>query len=206
MASSLGCRPSWYSGYQRRVLTQIHDADVAWGAGGRVRRHVDGAIRSGRKPILYKLLPRYNNCSTFLSPSRRLREAVLAIVGFLLVTCVYAMVAVAFVLLVPEIISDRIRMRGTGFCNAAGRLMTIITPQIVPVIFVGAGDIGIVAALSGLLLIQAAAIAYFGIETRHRSLEALHPQRVDAPDEGGERPLRAPEQPLETASVATPDL
>ena len=160
--------------------------------------------RIGRKPILI-------SCSlatillAFLYPHAG-SEAVLAIVGFLLVTCVYAMVAVAFALYVPESFPTDIRMRGTGFCNAAGRLMTIITPQIVPVIFVGAGVIGIVAALSGLLLIQAAAIAYFGIETRHRSLEALHPQRDDAPDEGGERPLRHPEQPLGAGIVATPDL
>jgi putative MFS transporter len=66
-------------------------------------------------------------------------------------------------------------MRGAGFCNTMGRLMTIITPQIVPVIFVRAGVLGVVGMLAALLLIAAIAVAFFGIETRQQSLEALRP-------------------------------
>ncbi len=103
-------------------------------------------------------------------------EALLALVGFALVTCVYIMVAVAWALYVPELFPTEIRMRGAGFCNTMGRLMTIVTPQIVPVIFVRAGVVGVVAMLAALLLIQAIAVAFFGIETRQKPLEALRPE------------------------------
>ena len=107
--------------------------------------------RSGRKPVLV-------GCSLaaialgFVYPYAA-SDAALAIVGFLLVTCIYAMVAVAFALYVPELFPTEIRMRGAGFCNAMGRFMTIITPLIVPAIFVSTGIVGVVAVLSGLLLI-----------------------------------------------------
>jgi putative MFS transporter len=78
-------------------------------------------------------------------------EALLSLVGFALVTCVYVMVAVAWALYVPELFPTEIRMRGAGFCNTMGRLMTIITPQIVPVIFVRAGVVGVVGMLAALL-------------------------------------------------------
>jgi hypothetical protein len=54
--------------------------------------------------------------------------------------------------------------------------MTIATPLIVPKIFVGAGVVGVVTMLAALLLIQAIAVAFFGIETRQQPLEALRPQ------------------------------
>ena len=106
-------------------------------------------------------------------------EALLSLVGFALVTCVYVMVAVAWALYVPELFPTEIRMRGAGFCNTMGRLMTIITPQVVPVIFVRAGVIGVVSMLAALLLIQAIAVAFFGIETRQQSLEALRPRQPE---------------------------
>jgi putative MFS transporter len=99
----------------------------------------------------------------------------LPIVGFALVTCVYVMVAIAWALYVPELFPTELRMRGAGLCNSAGRIMTIVTPQIVPLIFVSAGVVGVVAMLSALLLIQAVAVAFFGIETKQRPLEALRP-------------------------------
>jgi MFS transporter, putative metabolite:H+ symporter len=89
------------------------------------------------------------------------------------------MVAVAWALYVPELFPTEIRMRGAGLCNTMGRLMTIITPQIVPVIFLRAGVVGVVGMLAALLLIQTIAVAFFGIETRQQSLEALRPQPSD---------------------------
>jgi MFS transporter, putative metabolite:H+ symporter len=44
------------------------------------------------------------------------------------------------------------------------------------VIFVRAGVVGVVAMLAALLLIQAIAVAFFGIETRQKPLEALRPE------------------------------
>ena len=159
--------------------------------------------RSGRKPVLV-------GCSLaaialgFVYPYAA-SDAALAIVGFLLVTCIYAMVAVAFALYVPELFPTEIRMRGAGFCNAMGRFMTIITPLIVPAIFVSTGIVGVVAVLSGLLLMQAIAVAYFGVETKHFSLEALHPERIAAPGRRIERWGRS-QQRIGADGVAGPDL
>jgi MFS transporter, putative metabolite:H+ symporter len=100
------------------------------------------------------------------------------LVGFARVACVYVMVAVAWALYVPEMFPTEIRMRGAGFCNTMGRLMTIVTPQIVPLIFVDAGLLGVVTMLAALLLIHAIAVAAFGIGTRRQPLEALRPGQV----------------------------
>ena len=127
----------------------------------------------GRKPVLvgFSLATIVLGFIYPYAPS----DALLRLVGFALVTCVYVMVAVAWALYVPELFPTEIRMRGAGFCNTMGRLMTIVTPQIVPVIFVKAGVVGVVTMLAALLLIQAIAVAFFGIETRQQSLEALRP-------------------------------
>ena len=129
----------------------------------------------GRKPVLvgFSLATLVLGFIYPYAPS----EGLLVLVGFALVTCVYVMVAVAWGLYVPELFPTEIRMRGAGFCNTMGRLMTIVTPQIVPVIFLRAGVVGVVAMLAALLLIQAIAVAFFGIETRQQSLEALRPQQ-----------------------------
>lgn len=131
----------------------------------------------GRKPVLigFSLATIVLGFIYPYAPS----EAVLTLVGFALVSCVYVMVAVAWALYVPELFPTEIRMRGAGFCNTMGRLMTIVTPQIVPVIFVKGGVVGVVAMLAALLLIQAIAVALFGIETRQKPLEALRPRQME---------------------------
>ena len=127
----------------------------------------------GRKPVLvgFSLATIVLGFIYPYAPS----EALVTLVGFALVTCVYVMVAIAWALYVPELFPTEIRMRGAGFCNTMGRLMTIVTPQIVPVIFVKAGVVGVVAMLTAFLLVQAIAVALFGIETRQKPLEALRP-------------------------------
>jgi MFS transporter, putative metabolite:H+ symporter len=149
----------------------------------------------GRKPVLigFSLATIVLGFIYPYAPS----AAVLTLVGFALVSCVYVMVAVAWALYVPELFPTEIRMRGAGFCNTMGRLMTIVTPQIVPVIFVKAGLVGVVAMLAALLLIQAIAVAFFGIETRQKPLEALRPGQmepsvmaIDAAEQRSRRSIR----------------
>ena len=134
---------------------------------------------AGRKPVLvgFSLVTIAFGFAYPFAPS----EAVLTVIGFALVTCVYVMVAVAWALYIPELFPTEIRMRGSGFCNTMGRLMTIVTPQIVPIIFVAAGVLGVVTMLAALLLVQAVAVAFFGIETRRCSLEALRPAQPGFP-------------------------
>lgn len=107
-------------------------------------------------------------------------ETFLPIVGFVLVTSCYVMVAIAWALYVPELFPTELRMRGAGFCNTAGRTMTIVTPMLVPAIFTEFGVMGVVLMLSSLLLLQAIVVAFWGIETKQRPLEALRPGSVPA--------------------------
>jgi putative MFS transporter len=96
--------------------------------------------------------------------------------GFLLVTAVYVLVAITFALYVPELFPTDIRMRGAGFCNTAGRMMTILTPQIIVPLFATGGVNAVIGMVSGLLILQAVVVGFFGIETRRKPLEALGPQ------------------------------
>jgi MFS transporter, putative metabolite:H+ symporter len=69
-----------------------------------------------------------------------------------------------------------VRMRGAGFCNTAGRLMTILTPQLVVPLFAAFGVAGVIALAGALLAIQAVLVAWLGIETKAKPLEALVPE------------------------------
>jgi MFS transporter, putative metabolite:H+ symporter len=102
--------------------------------------------------------------------------ALLTVVGFLLVTSVYVLVAIAWGLYVPELFPTEVRMRGAGFCNTAGRLMTILTPQLVVPLFAAFGVAGVIALAGALLAIQAVLVAWLGIETKAKPLEALVPE------------------------------
>jgi len=98
--------------------------------------------------------------------------------GFLLVTAVYVLVATAWALYVAELFPTTIRMRGAGFCNTMGRMMTIITPQLIVPIYVAAGVTGVIGLVSALMLLMVVMVGFFGIETREKSLEALVPSKV----------------------------
>jgi putative MFS transporter len=97
------------------------------------------------------------------------------LLGFLLITAVYVLVAIGWALYVPEMFPTEIRMRGAGFCNTAGRMMTIVTPQLIVPLFAWTGVTGVIVMVAGLLLLNAALVALFGIETRKKPLEALAP-------------------------------
>ncbi|HEY0525585.1 MAG TPA: MFS transporter [Stellaceae bacterium] len=103
----------------------------------------------------------------------------LTIIGFLLVTAVYVLVAIAWGLYVPELFPTEIRMRGAGFCNTAGRLMTIVTPQLAVPLFAATGISGVIGLVTGLLVVQVVMVAVFGIETKAKSLEELAPSADD---------------------------
>ena len=107
--------------------------------------------------------------------------AALTLIGFLLVTSVYVLVAIAWGLYVPELFPTEVRMRGAGFCNTAGRMMTILTPQLTVPLFAAFDVVGVIAMVGALLAFQGLLVAFFGIETKGRSLEALVPAAAKAP-------------------------
>ncbi len=100
--------------------------------------------------------------------------------GFLLVSSIYVLVAIAWGLYVPELFPTEVRMRGTGFCNTAGRMMTILTPQLTIPLFAAFGVAGVISMVAALLLLQVVVVALFGIETKAKPLEALVPRGAGA--------------------------
>ena len=109
------------------------------------------------------------------------QPVLVVLVGFGLVSAVYALVALCFGLYVPELFPTDIRMRGAGVCNTLGRMMTIVTPYFVVGLYGGYGIVGVVSLMVFLLILQMAAILVFGIDTRGRSLEALAESDLNVP-------------------------
>ena len=97
----------------------------------------------------------------------------LPLAGFLLVVCIYILVALLFAIYIPELFPTDVRMRAIGLCNTLGRTATIFTPFLVVFLFRSHGVAGVVALMIALLLIQIAAVHFFGLEPRLRRLEEL---------------------------------
>jgi putative MFS transporter len=64
-------------------------------------------------------------------------------------------------------------MRGTGVCNTAGRLMTIVTPYIVISMFGLYGISGVLALVIAIMLLVCVMVYSLGAETTRRPLEAV---------------------------------
>lgn len=93
--------------------------------------------------------------------------------GFLLIVCIYILVALSYGVYTPELFPTEVRLRANGICNMFGRGATIISPFIVVALFKAYGVAGVVAFMAGLLLLQIVAVAAWGIEPARRSLEEL---------------------------------
>lgn len=99
--------------------------------------------------------------------------APLVLVGFLLVTAIYVMLATGFAMHVPELFPTRYRLRGTAICATAGRVTTALVQFAVIAIFAWKGLVGVLMALAGILLFQAVVFLIFGFETKGRALEEV---------------------------------
>lgn len=97
--------------------------------------------------------------------------ALLMVCGVALVVPIYVLVALLFGIYVPELFPTEIRLRASGICNTFGRAATIGTPFLVVALFSRQGVTGVLALMIALLVLQIAAVAGWGIETRGRTLE-----------------------------------
>ena len=97
-------------------------------------------------------------------------------VGFLMMTLLYVYTCFASAVYVPELWPTEIRLRGSGFCNAVGRGVAIVTPYAVAWILTNFGSTGVFAAVGAALAFVALVIAVIGIETRGVSVEQIGKQ------------------------------
>lgn len=99
-------------------------------------------------------------------------QAALTLVGFLLTSALYYLVAVAFYSYGPELFPTALRLRGGGFASACGRFASILMPYAIVALFDTfgmAGVVGIVVICQALLL---ASVALLPVDMRRTSLEA----------------------------------
>lgn len=99
-------------------------------------------------------------------------------VGFLLVASLFTIVGAGFALYIPELYPTDLRLRGVGFVNTLGRAAGMGVPYLVVPVFAAAGIAGITTSMAVILAVQALAVVLLGIETRHKPLEALHPEVI----------------------------
>ncbi|KQR81534.1 MFS transporter [Burkholderia sp. Leaf177] len=95
------------------------------------------------------------------------------LLGFLLFTMTYLMVALGVATYIPELFATENRMRGNGIAGSAGRLSGIVAPQIVVLMYATGGIKDVLSVIIGALMLMVAVLAVFGVETNRRSLEEI---------------------------------
>jgi putative MFS transporter len=110
------------------------------------------------------------------------------VAGFFLFLATYLVATLGLVSYVPELFPTEYRLRGAGFCIAVGRMAAMLTPYGVVWTYSRGGVGLILGLLVGLLLLQALAVAVFGISTEKRSLEELTPESGGADARESEQP------------------
>lgn len=97
------------------------------------------------------------------------------LLGFLLFTLTYLMVALGIATYIPELFATENRMRASGIAGCAGRITGIFAPQLVVMMYATGGVKDVLTMIIGALIVLAVVLAVFGIETNQRSLEDIAP-------------------------------
>ncbi|HTH96759.1 MAG TPA: MFS transporter [Stellaceae bacterium] len=106
----------------------------------------------------------------------------IAVVGFLLVSALYTNSTTGYSMFVPELFPTDVRLRSVGTCHTIGRIAGAAAPLASVYLFTHYGIGGVIALMSGLLVVQALIIWTLGVESRFRSLEALNEELEAAPN------------------------
>jgi MFS transporter, putative metabolite:H+ symporter len=97
------------------------------------------------------------------------------VLGFLLFTLTYLLVALGIATYIPELFATENRMRANGIAGCAGRITGIFAPQLVVMMYAMGGVQDVLAMIVGALVVLVVVLAVFGIETNRRSLEDIAP-------------------------------
>lgn len=100
-------------------------------------------------------------------------EVMIVILGFSLIVFLYMYVCFASAVYVPELWPTEIRLRGSGVCNAIGRVVTVFTPFAVAWLMTNWGSVAVFLTIGGVLIFVALLLATIGIETRQKSIEEI---------------------------------
>jgi putative MFS transporter len=99
---------------------------------------------------------------------------VIMITGFVLCTFTYYYALLACSVYLGEAFPTEIRLRGSGFSNAMGRIAAIVTPTIVAALLQSSGVVTVYAFVGVCMVVFAVIIGICGIETRNKTLEEIN--------------------------------
>ena len=85
----------------------------------------------------------------------------------------YSLCSIMFAVYIPELFPTALRMTGSSFANACGRMANIFAPQGIAWMIPHWGPSSVFSAMSALLVAQAVVVALFGEDTARRSLEEI---------------------------------
>ncbi|CAB5555386.1 Inner membrane metabolite transport protein ydjE [Citrobacter werkmanii] len=93
--------------------------------------------------------------------------------GLVMIFFLYMYVCFASAVYVPELWPTHLRLRGSGFVNAVGRIVAVFTPYGVAILLTRYGSTTVFIVLGVMLVLCALILLCFGIETRKVSLEEI---------------------------------
>jgi putative MFS transporter len=127
--------------------------------------------RIGRRPaiIIASLLAAICGPAFAYAPSQDLA----VVLGFVMFTLIYFLVAVIVAGYVPELFPTSVRMRGNGLTSTVGRIATIFVPFGVVALFNGGGVIAVLFGVAASLVVLALLAFGYSVETNGRSLESI---------------------------------
>lgn len=97
--------------------------------------------------------------------------AVATFLGFILFSSTYLMVALGLAVYIPELFPTENRMRGSGVAGAAGRIASIVAPQMVVGVYLVGGVNSVMAVISAVLAAFVVLLVLLGVETKGLPLE-----------------------------------
>ncbi|WP_043013350.1 MFS transporter, partial [Citrobacter rodentium] len=93
--------------------------------------------------------------------------------GLIMIFFLYMYVCFASAVYVPELWPTHLRLRGSGFVNAVGRIVAVFTPYGVALLLTRYGPVTVFVVLGVMLVLCALILFLFGTETRRVSLEEI---------------------------------
>jgi putative MFS transporter len=118
----------------------------------------------------------------FIYPQMTANVAI-AVVGFILVSCIFGIVTLGLFGYVPELFPTTLRLRGTGVAGVCGRIASMLTSYAAVLLFAHFGLYGVLAMVSGVLLVLIVAVLLLGVDANQFSLEDVSPDEEGSTNE-----------------------
>lgn len=99
-------------------------------------------------------------------------------VGFAMCTVLYYYSLLACSVYLGEVFPTEIRLRGSGFSNGMGRIISILTPSVVAFFLQTSGVVSVYVFVGICMVIFAVVIGICGVETRNKSLEDINDSTI----------------------------